>query len=123
MVMQLAVNEMTVAQLEQVAREKHTTPQRLAEQAIREFLRSEARRSMQREMDAFLHLHVRLLADHAGDYVAIYHGKLVDHDSDQLALYQRVERRYRDTPVLIKQVLPNPEEVYTFRSPTLEGAS
>lgn len=65
-------------------------------------------------MDAFLHFHARLLVDHAGEYVAIYQGKLVDHDSDQLALYQRVERRYRDTPVLIKQVLPNPEEEYAF---------
>lgn len=123
MVMQLTVNEMTVAQLELVAREKNTTPQRLAEQAIREFLRSEARRRMQREMDAFFHLHARLLADFAGDYVAIHQGKLIDHDSDQLALYQRIEQRYRDTPVLIKRVLPNPEEEYTFRSPTWEGAS
>ena len=57
MVMQLAVNELTVAQLEHVAREKNTTPQRLAEQAIREFLRSEARRTMQREMNTFFQLH------------------------------------------------------------------
>ena len=122
MVMQLAVNELTVAQLEHVAREKNTTPQRLAEQAIREFLRSEARRTMQREMNTFFQLHARLLEDYSGQYVAIHQGKLVDHDSDQLALYQRVERRYRNTPVLIKQVLANPEEEYTFRSPTLEGA-
>ncbi len=123
MVMQLAVNEMTAAQLEQVAREKNTTPQRLAEQAIREFLRSEARRKMQREMNAFFQLHARLLADHAGDYVAIHQGKVIDHDADQLALFQRVEQRYGDTPVLIKQVLADPEEEYTFRSPTLEGAA
>lgn len=123
MVIQLAVNEMTVAQLEQVARERNTTPQRLAEQAIREFLRSEARRRMQREMEAFFQLHTRLLVDHPGEYVAIHQGKLVDHDFDQLALYQRVERRYRDAPVLIKHVLPNPEEEYSFRSPTLEGTS
>lgn len=122
MVMQLAVNESTVAQLEQVAREQNTTPQRLAEQAIREFLRSEARRTMQREMNAFAQFHAQLLEDYSGQYVAIHQGKLVDHDSDQLALYQRVERRYLNTPVLIKQVLANPEEEYTFRSPTLEGA-
>ena len=122
MMMQLAVNEMTVTQLEQVAREQNTTAQRLAEQAIREFLRSEARRKMQREMDAFFQLHARLLEDHVGEYVAIHQGKLIDHDSDQLALFQRVERRYGDTPVLIKLVLANPEEEYTFRSPILEGA-
>ena len=123
MVMQLAVNETTVAQLEQVAREKETTPQRLAEQAIREFLRNEARLRMQREIQAFVRMHADLLGKYRGDYVAINQGKLIDHDHDQLALYQRVEKRQPNTPVLIKQVLADPEEVYTFRSPKLEGAS
>lgn len=121
MVTQLAVNETTVAQLEQVARARNTTSQRLAEQAIQEFLRSEARQQMQGEMEAFRAMHADLLARYPGQFVAIYQGKLIDHDADQLALFQRVEQRHPNAPVLIKQVLPDPEEVYTFRSPVLEG--
>lgn len=121
MVMQLAVNETTVAQLEQAARAKHTTPQRLAEQAIREFLRSEARRHMLSEMHAFSEMHEELLERYPGEYVAIYQGKLIDHDPDQLRLFQRVAQRYANLPVLIKQVLSDPEEVYSFRSPMLES--
>ncbi len=123
MVMQLAVNEATVAQLEQIAREKETTPDRLAEQAIREYLRNEARQRMKREMQAYALMHADLLRKYPREYVAIQQGKLIDHDQDQLALYQRVEKRHPDKPILIKQVLVDVEEVYHFRSPKLDNSS
>lgn len=120
MIMQLTVNDATVTQLEQVARERKTTPQRLAEQAIRSFLHNEARQRMHREMRAFAQMHPELLIRYPGEYVAIYQGELIDHDPDQLSLYLRVEAKHLNAPVLIKQVLNDPEEVYTFRSPRLE---
>lgn len=119
MIMQLTVNETTAAHLEQVARDKDTTTQKLAEQAIREFLRAEARHRMQREMQAFVEMHSELLKQYPGEFVAIHQGRLIDHDRSQLALYLRIEKRSSYTPVLIKQVLDDPQEVYTFRSPTL----
>lgn len=122
MVMQLAVNDVTVAKLEQVARERETTSQKLAEQAIHEFLRSEERRLMQREMQAFAKLHAELLRAYPNEFVAIHQGRLLDHDRDQLALFQRVDKRYPNVAVLIKLVQDDLEEVYTFRSPRLEGA-
>ena len=121
MVMQLTVDQATITQLEQVATAKHTTPQRLAEQALREFLRNEARQQMQSEMQAFLVMHADLLVRFPGEFVAIYQGKLIDHDVDQLALYQRTQQRHPNRPVLIKPVQEHPEEVYSFRSPVLEG--
>ncbi len=47
---------------------------------------------MQRETQAFIRMHADLLGKYPGDYVAIYQGKLIDHDHDQLALYQRVRK-------------------------------
>jgi hypothetical protein len=123
MVMQLAVNEATVAKLEQVARAKETTTQRLAEQALLEFLRNEERKLMQREMQAFAGMHDELLTTYPSEFVAVHQGRLIDHDRDQLALYQRVEKRYPNAAVLIKQVLVDAEEVYSFRSPRLDDAS
>lgn len=113
----LAVSEETVAQLRKVANEKGTTAEELAEQAIRQFLREEARRLMQAEATAFRALHHELLSKYPNEYVAIYQKQLVDHDPDQLALFIRIDERYPDVPVLIKQVLPEPEEIYTLRSP------
>ncbi len=89
-------------------------------QAIRQFLRAEARRIMQQETDAFRAMHADLLAKYPNEYVAVHQGQLVDHDSDQLALFMRIDKQYPDIPVLITQVLPEPEEIYTFRSPRLD---
>jgi len=58
-----------------------------------------------------------LWRQYPNQYVAVYQGRLSDHDPDQLALLQRVEEHYLEIPVLIRQVLAEPEEVYTFRSP------
>lgn len=118
----LAVSDAALAQLKQIASARGTTTEEVAEQAIREFLRSEARRRMQREMEAFMALHGELLEAYAGQYVAVHQGQVVDHDSDQLALYLRIEQRFHGAPVLIKQVLKDPQEVYTFRSPRLAGS-
>lgn len=36
-----------------------------------------------------------------GEYVAVLRGEVVDHDVDRVALYQRVDSRYGNIPVLI----------------------
>ncbi len=75
---------------------------------------------MRRELDAFRVMHADLLAKYPNEYVAIHQGQLIDHDTDQLALFLRIDEQYPDVPVLIKQVSPEPEEVYTFLSPRFE---
>lgn len=116
----LAISTGTMTKLRTIAKEEGTTPQDLAETAIRRFLRYEARRRIQREEDAFRTMHAELRAAYPDQYVAVYRGKVADHDPDQLTLLQRVEERYPDAPVLIRQVTPEPEEVYTFRSPRVD---
>ena len=113
----LAVSAGTMTRLKTIAAEEGATPQDLAEKAIRRFLRFETRRKIQREDNAFCAMHAELWGRYPDQYVAVYRGKVVDHDPDQLALFRRVEERYPDVPVLIRQVTPEHEEVYTFRSP------
>ena len=38
---------------------------------------------------------------YAGQYVAVLQGEVLDHDSDRLALAQRIRARYPETPALI----------------------
>ena len=115
----LNVRPDTMSQLQRVAHARGTKPEDLADRAIRQFLRDEARRMMQEESDAFRRMHADLLARYPNEYVAIHEGQLVDHDVDQLALLARIEGRYPDVPVLIRQVLPESDETFTFRSPRL----
>lgn len=75
--------------------------------------------AMAQEEAAYLTLHAMLIDQHAGDYVAIYRGQLIDHDRDELALLRRLDAQYPDEVVLMKQVRPLPEAELRFRSPRL----
>jgi len=116
----LAISAGTMTQLKTIAKEEGTTPQVLGEKAIRRYLRAETRRKIQREEEAFHAAHAELLAMYPGQYVAVYRGQVIDHDPDQLALFRRIEQHYADTPVLIRQITPEPQETYVFRSPQVD---
>lgn len=118
---ELVISAGTFSQLQRVAEATGATTEELAEQALRRFLREEKRRLIRQETIAFRQMHAELLAKHPAEYVAIYQGQLVDYDVDQLDLVTRIEAQYPDVPVLIKQVLPDPEEIYTIRSPRFDN--
>ena len=56
-----------------------------------------------------------------GEYVAILHGKVVDHDPVQKTLYLRVRKQYGSQKVLIVPADWDEPSVYTFHSPRLEA--
>ncbi len=116
----LTISETTAQQLKKIAAVKGATTDELAERAIHQFLRDEMRRMMQRESEAYRAMHADLLAHYSGEYVAIYQGRLIDHDLNQVKLLKRIEEQYADAPILITPVLEQPEEVYDFRSPRVD---
>ena len=73
--------------------------------------------SLRREVAAFHKIHPQLLEQHFGHYVAMYGGKVVDHDKDRIALMDRIYRDYPSETVLVRQVQQEPEQVLYFRSP------
>jgi hypothetical protein len=75
--------------------------------------------AMAQEEAAYHTIHAELMAHHAGEYVAIYQGELIDHDQNEMALLHRLEAGYPDEVVLMKQVRPLPEPELRFRSPRL----
>lgn len=75
--------------------------------------------AINREGAAYRRLHPELKQKYLGQYVAVHGGKLVDHDSNQVDLYLRVEARYPGEFVWIAPVQEEPEEVYVIHSPRL----
>lgn len=65
--------------------------------------------AMIREEAAYEAMHPELMAQYAGEYVAIYQGQLIDHDQDETALLRRLDAQYPDDVVLMKKVRPLPE--------------
>ena len=72
-----------------------------------------------REQQAYEAQHSQILEKYAGQYIAMRHGKVVDHDEDSVALWHRVHKNHGKEPVLITPVLDKPRQVITVRSPRL----
>jgi hypothetical protein len=72
------------------------------------------------EMRAYVALHPMLKEKYFGQYVAIYKGKVIDHDADRKALYERIDAQYPDEFVWISRVEEEPIPTLVFRSPRIE---
>ena len=65
----------------------------------------------QREYEAFQQLLPELLTTHAGQYVAIHEGRVVDSGPDDLELAMRFFRQYGNVALHIGSVTTAPEPV------------
>lgn len=73
--------------------------------------------AIEREEAAFQRMHPDLVKTHFGEYVAIRDERLIDHDSDQLALLRRTRAQFPDGFIFVAPVQQSPIEEYVFRSP------
>jgi hypothetical protein len=116
----LAVHEETINSLNQVASTLGESAEALANKAINQYLRQVAERKIEREETHYLAQHPQLLANYAGQYIAMHQGQVIDVDSDELALFLRIRQRYPMVGILIKHVTEAAEEIWTIRSPRME---
>jgi hypothetical protein len=63
---------------------------------------------VEQEKAAYLQLYPRLKMQYEGQYVAIHNGRLVDHDTNYGALFERIDDRYPDTFVWLTRVEDEP---------------
>jgi hypothetical protein len=80
------------------------------------------RAAMQQEVAAFETKYPGLWKQYPHHYVAIYQGIIIDHDTDELTLVQRIDIDYPESVVLIRQVLPQLPQPLIFRSPRFVGS-
>ena len=78
------------------------------------------RAAMKQEIAGYKKMHPDLAQKYLGQYVAIYQGKLVDHDVDPVALHKRVTARYPGKVVLSRKVGDDAEPILHMRSPRFE---
>ena len=129
---QVSLPERTIGKLRKLAEKKDTDISALLNRAIERYLADESiqdeERGMEqdaqvaqieREQQAYEAQHERLLAKYNGHYIAMRQGKVVDHDKDSSALWQRVQKRFGNQPILIPPVLREPRQTIVKRGPRL----
>jgi hypothetical protein len=77
---------------------------------------------MAQEVAAFEAMHSVLWIQYPQQYLAIYQGKVIDHDENKAALLERIEATHPNEVVLIRQVLAEPQGVLRYHSPRTDWA-
>ena len=77
------------------------------------------RQQIEIEQQSFAAQHDVLLRAYAGQYIAMFQGRVVDHDLDRVALSERVRDQYGNQPVLITIVRAEVLQDIVVRSPRL----
>jgi hypothetical protein len=90
----------------------------LVNEAVEYYIRQRQQKKIDVEIVAFESMHRDLWQNYPKEWVAIHHQELVDHDSDQVALYRRVRQRFGRIPVLIRQVQESPTVEIWMRTPS-----
>ena len=96
------------------------TGQRNAETAVSStFYVHPNRAAMLQEQAAYQAMLPELLNIYKDQYIAVYHGEVIDHDADRTALITRLDNAYPDEIMLIKQVTSKPDRILRVPSPRL----
>jgi hypothetical protein len=77
----------------------------------------EAEKQLLLEEKAFEQQLEKLLKKYKGQFVAVWQGKVVDHDANQSILFRRVLNKIGDVPFLIARVERTPT---VYESPSVE---
>ena len=104
--------------LTESARLERKTIADLINDAVEYFLEMRWREALDREMAAYAAMHADLWHKHPGLWVAVYEGRLVDQDADEITLVGRMRAQLGEVPVLICQVGPSPVEESWVRTPS-----
>lgn len=102
--------------LERDAEQEARSISDIVNEAVERYVRERQRTKLDKEIAAFEAIHVELRQKHLGQWVAIHNQRLVDHDLDRLALYQRTRAKYGHTSVLLREVTEQPQEEVWFHT-------
>jgi len=104
-------------EVKQVAEHEGLDAATFVADAVRRHLAAYRQKRLVAETDAWYSLPVEERQRYKGKFVAVYHGQVVDSDTDRVALYLRLRERYGRQSILITEGGDQPIPVYRVRSP------
>ena len=108
-------------QIEQLADETTRPVEQVLETAIRSYLDNLEQDAIRAETRAFWSMHDELVSAYSGQHIALYQGKVVDHDEDVTRLEKRIRKQFGQLPLLIAPVKPGQQSDLRWRGGRFEN--
>ena len=90
------------------ARAAQKSVEELLAEALQQYRLENQRQKISQEAEWWDHVSLETRKKYMGEYVAIHHQKVVDHDADRATLYDRIRTKYGNVAVLIAPTMGTP---------------
>jgi predicted transcriptional regulator len=104
--------------LEQSAQQAHKSVSDVMNEALEYYFQAKQEEKISQEIEAYEAMHSELWQKLPYQWVAIHNQTLVDHDTDDVALFRRLRARYGRVSILLRQVRETPNPEIWIRTPS-----
>lgn len=104
--------------LETSAQQEDKSVNEVINEALEYYFRAKQEEKLSKEIEAFEAMHRELWEKLPYQWVAIHNQTLVDHDTDDVALFRRIRARYGRVSILLRQVRETPNPEIWIRTPS-----
>jgi len=104
--------------LEKSAQQEAKSVNDVINEALAYYFEAKQEEKINQEIEAYQAMHSELWEKLPYQWVAIHNQTLVDHDTDDVALYRRVRAQYGRISILIRQVRETPNPEIWIRTPS-----
>ena len=111
-----------VERLKRLAADQAQPAEKVLETAVQTHLDQLEREAIHAGTEAFWEMHDELVRKYEGEHVAVYQGRVVDHDEDASRLERRVRAHFGELPVLIAPVTPRPRRDLRWIGGTIQAS-
>jgi hypothetical protein len=105
--------------LQTAAKSRQTTFEDLVNDWLENQLWEYWHQSIREESERYQAQHAELYPQYQGKVIAMLNGNVVDVGDELVEVYERTQVRYKDVPVFITRVGPDPITTYTVLSPKM----
>jgi hypothetical protein len=116
----IQISDRLAQEIEQEASTRGLSIEKFLKIAVQRERTLATRQKIEQEQQWWLQQPLSFRAQYEGQYIAVYNQKLLDHDVDETALFQRIRAKYGKQPVLIMPA-EGPQEIIIY-SPRIENA-
>ena len=120
MIIVLKLKSETLLDIEEMAIQYGLDANELLHKALKNYRRQLEAAKIEAEKRDFLRQHAQLKKIYLGQFIAMHHGQVVDHNQDFEALHNRIRQKYGREAILLRQVETEPDRpLIIMRSPRM----
>ncbi|MCS6909139.1 MAG: hypothetical protein NZM11_01000 [Anaerolineales bacterium] len=106
---ELVLHDPLASEVRRMAEIEGTTAEQIVAEAVRQYRAAARERKIRAEAEWWRNAAPELRARYAGQFVAVHERQVIDHDTDENLLFERVQERWPGAAVLITAATGRPE--------------